>query len=421
MSITDFFKRLFKIEDQDYLDLLDEIRAGLADHSLDYSMIHFICNAPKLPHWKNLLKTGSFPLDKATLPGRLGRYVKAGYSPYEKLADAIKEAQEWAKTPEGKTFYEEQERKRLEALDAKNPPRNAIRLIKTPERHVSKFGGRPNLPDGIPWPKNPEGDELDFLAQIHFPEVPAGFGLPETGTLFVFYDNELMPWGNEKNDVNYWKIIYTEEPLSDAVRARAPSDKECYEFNEVFLTYEVFESRASDADTLENENGHHQMLGYPLYIQDEDMAPGQTLLLQIDTDEEDDGPCWMWGSDRKIWRPDDSTGSCLCWNADNDAVMTKDMNLRDSGIVLSWLSGLLAAFMSSLAGLWGKTGLAALFGEDVLLPNLTECFFTMSHGFWLVPICMGILLITTRKQKAIQDTVVLASWSISVLWRRMRI
>ena len=122
------------------------------------------------------------------------------------------------------------------------------------------------------------------------------------------------------------------------------------------------------------------------------------------------------GSDRKIWRPDDSTGSCLCWNADNDAVMTKDMNLRDSGIVLSWLSGLLAAFMSSLAGLWGKTGLAALFGEDVLLPNLTECFFTMSHGFWLVPICMGILLITTRKQKAIQDTVVLASWSISVLW-----
>lgn len=46
--------------------------------------------------------------------------------------------------------------------------------------------------------------------------------------------------------------------------------------------------------------------------------------------------------------------------------MTKDMNLRDSGIVLSWLSGLLAAFMSSLVGLWGKTGLAALFGEDVL-------------------------------------------------------
>ena len=43
--------------------------------------------------------------------------------------------------------------------------------------------------------------------------------------------------------------------------------------------------------------------------------------------------------------------------------MTKDMNLRDTGIVLSWLSGLLAALMSSLAGIWGKTGLAALFGE----------------------------------------------------------
>ena len=76
--------------------------------------------------------------------------------------------------------------------------------------------------------------------------------------------------------------------------------------------------------------------------------------------------------------------------------MTKDMNLRDTGIVLSWLSSLLAALMSSLAGLWGKTGLAALFGEDVLLPNLTECFFTMSHGFWLVPICMGILFGCSR-------------------------
>ena len=52
----------------------------------------------------------------------------------------------------------------------------------------------------------------------------------------------------------------------------------------------------------------HQMLGYPLYIQDEDMAPGQTLLLQIDTDEEDDGPCWMWGDCGRLFfwiRPKD--------------------------------------------------------------------------------------------------------------------
>lgn len=48
MSITDFFKRSFKIEDQDYLDLLDEIRAGLADHSLDYSMIHFFLQCTEI-------------------------------------------------------------------------------------------------------------------------------------------------------------------------------------------------------------------------------------------------------------------------------------------------------------------------------------------------------------------------------------
>ena len=255
-----------------------------------------------------MIDAGSFPLDKTTLSGRLGRYVKAGYSPYEKLADALKEAQEWAKTPEGEAFYEEQKRKHLEALDAKNPPRKAIRLIKTAERHVSKLGGRPNLPDSIPWPKNPEGGELDFLAQIHFPEVPAGLGLPKTGTLFVFYDNELMPWGNEEKDVNYWKIIYTEEPSPDAVRNRTPSDKECYEFNEVFLTFEVFQSKASDVENSGDERSQHQMLGYPLYIQDEDMAPGQTLLLQIDTDEDDDGPCWMWGDCGRLFywiRPED--------------------------------------------------------------------------------------------------------------------
>lgn len=96
--------------------------------------------------------------------------------------------------------------------------------------------------------------------------------------------------------------------------------------------------------------------------------------------------------------------------------MTKDMNLRDTGIVLSWLSGLLAALMSSLAGLWGKTGLAALFGENAPLPNLTECFFAAAHWFWLVPACIGILMIATRKQKNIQDMVVLVSWSLSVLW-----
>ncbi len=96
--------------------------------------------------------------------------------------------------------------------------------------------------------------------------------------------------------------------------------------------------------------------------------------------------------------------------------MTKDMNLRDTGIILSWLSGLLAALMSSWAGAWGKSFFEELLGKETPLPNLTAWFFSAAHGFWLVPACIGILMIATRKQKNIQDMVVLVSWSLSVLW-----
>ncbi len=170
-----------------------------------------------------------------------------------------------------------------------------LRLIKTATRSVSKLGGQPNLPDSLAWPRNPEGVELDLLAQIHCPELPAGLGLPASGTLFVFYDCEKMPWGDGGNERDYWKILYTAEALPEQPRQRQTQRKDYDDSAERFLAFEQFDSRKEIAEDDESETDTvaHQLLGYPGYIQDEDMGePGKILLLQLDSDDDLD---WLWG------------------------------------------------------------------------------------------------------------------------------
>jgi uncharacterized protein YwqG len=57
---------------------------------------------------------------------------------------------------------------------------------------VSRYGGRPDLPRDLEWPRSDFGGRpLDFILQINFAEVPAFTGkqLPDRGTLYVFYDD----------------------------------------------------------------------------------------------------------------------------------------------------------------------------------------------------------------------------------------
>ena len=96
--------------------------------------------------------------------------------------------------------------------------------------------------------------------------------------------------------------------------------------------------------------------------------------------------------------------------------MEKLINLREAGISLAWLGNILAALMSSGAGTWGKTFFDELLGKNAPLPNLTEWVLSAAHVFWLVPVCIGLLLIAARKRKSIQDAVVLVTWSLSILW-----
>lgn len=198
--------------------------------------------------------------------------------------------------------------KKLFSASADNFPKKAIRLVKTTEPHVSKLGGEPNLPESVVWPLNPDGVELDFLTQIHFPEVPGGLGLPTSGTLFVFYDCEEQPWGSDKSDRQYWKVIFSEDTLPPHTRSRQIQRKDYDDTEQAFLVFEVFESHAENAETEDDGKGMHQMLGYPLYVQDSDMAPGQTLLLQLDSDETGEGPYWMWSDYGRLFfwiKPED--------------------------------------------------------------------------------------------------------------------
>ena len=147
--------------------------------------------------------------------------------------------------------------------------------------------------------REPEEELIRIIKQadrIYCPDLPGGLGLPDTGTLFFFYDAEEMPWEGEGDEKRYRAVIYTLESLPEATRSSGGRPP----FGEVFLTFEQMETFPPDDDSFEENDdndavecgAHHQMLGYPVYIQDEDMAPGKILLLQLDTDD-DTG--WMWG------------------------------------------------------------------------------------------------------------------------------
>ena len=89
--------------------------------------------------------------------------------------------------------------------------RSAVRLaIGGPAEEkagASRFGGRPDVPEGFAWPSWPGEDggthPLSFLAQFDCaalaPLDREGL-LPKTGLLSFFYDAESQPWGFDPAD-----------------------------------------------------------------------------------------------------------------------------------------------------------------------------------------------------------------------------
>ena len=149
--------------------------------------------------------------------------------------------------------------------------KNALRI--TPEARedgeipigVSKFGGCPDLPEGVEWFRRNDTDApLSFIGQINFAET-APYDLenklPKTGMLYFFYDCcvDTMPWGFEPDDADGWRVHFYDGDPASLSRREAPEDLEQYENGMLFgaarLSYDtVLELPAAESDLL---NGLH--------------------------------------------------------------------------------------------------------------------------------------------------------------------
>ncbi len=114
----------------------------------------------------------------------------------------------------------------------------AIELLKRPtflieatsDSVISRIGGSPHLPPAVLWPQWKE-KPLSFLAQIDLSELPTGadpLGLPETGILSFFYNQDQETWGYDPEDGDSWSVLYTELNSSDCEIRETPEGMEQY-------------------------------------------------------------------------------------------------------------------------------------------------------------------------------------------------
>lgn len=139
--------------------------------------------------------------------------------------------------------------------------------IKTDDSQISigesKFGGIPDLPDDVVWPYR-KGTPLTFIAQFELSQISAKmptlpdntlqqttlwdmdsitttrpdevmYRLPETGTLFFFYDAVNHSYG----EVGSWKIIYSQSGVELSPRKNHHADpSEAIEF-QILPTHQI--------------------------------------------------------------------------------------------------------------------------------------------------------------------------------------
>lgn len=236
--------------------------------------------------------------------------------------------------------------------------RPALHLVPRHSGGFSRFGGLPQMPSSVAWPVWNE-ESLAFLAQLSLAELHASLPsfLPSSGFLFFFYDQDQGVWGFDPNDLGGWRVLYAAEDCVALPERAAPADLG------VEFTYRPAPVAPRRIELLPDSQGltkpefdwsrdgeayselrlsafgelqHHQVLGYPTPVQNDDMeeecqlafngiyvgdaegykdprVPGLKagakdwkLLLQLDTDD-DIG--WMWGD----------VGTLYFWVREQDA------------------------------------------------------------------------------------------------------
>jgi uncharacterized protein YwqG len=239
-----------------------------------------------------------------------------------------------------------------------------IRLTSTPTEAdsiplgASKFGGDPDLPPNMEWPRAASGP-LAFVLQIRLEDVApldtTGL-LPKTGWLAFFYDMIDYPWGLDPADLGGWRVMHFEGDPTSLVRTPRPraggeQEEEELEFVPATLKFsaevtlpseELIDFVAAGLEESAQEDysefleeilppegePHHHLLGHAQVIQHPSMAldcqfashglyygdpsgydeaeakklePGASdwmLLLQLDTD---DDLGFLWGDCGRLY------------------------------------------------------------------------------------------------------------------------
>jgi hypothetical protein len=218
---------------------------------------------------------------------------------------------------------------------------------------TSKLGGRPDLPQGMVWPRGRNDEPLRFLAQIALPELPFRGHLPAKGILYFFYHQDQgqvlylpdpavlvrTPPPLEKIEKSFLKKFPLLRPKGDPTEYGS-CRLDFYVANSVPLPGSYIWDKlvaksdlgAKDKSRLEhllsqwctqhpmyNPSNCHQVLGHPVYIGEghledggetyasetdlEDTSPigsERHLLLQINSDE-NAGIDWGEGGDDRVF------------------------------------------------------------------------------------------------------------------------
>jgi uncharacterized protein YwqG len=183
--------------------------------------------------------------------------------------------------------------KHLDFLNTLKLP--AIALAASSSGGLSRIGGLPSLPDEVPWPEW-KGKPLAFLCQLNLAEIPESSdrqGLPRTGMLYFFYDQEQETWGFDPKDRGSWRVIHVAAaPTTDVQRAAPPGlPKEAIykekrvSFTPVQTYPDLQDARVSALDLSDEQwdeytdlcakvfgdAPRHHLFGYPSPVQGNDM------------------------------------------------------------------------------------------------------------------------------------------------------
>lgn len=185
--------------------------------------------------------------------------------------------------------------------EARQQARPALHLEHTQEDRSSWIGGDPRVPPDFKWPSW-QGRPMTFLAQMDLSEVAAALRepwFPTHGQLYFFHASGDPELGDEPTERGSWRVIYSRAERSTLTAPNSGS-RDMRVFPRTNVTFRRIESLPSEERVMNgreptNEEfetllaaqdapfkGHprHQMFGYPVPEQNDNMELESELALR---------------------------------------------------------------------------------------------------------------------------------------------